>query len=41
MSRGKWKIVANDGRISPTGDLGTSKGGKLTVAPYSALILAR
>ena len=41
VPRGKWKIVANDGRISPTGDLGTSKGGKLTVAPYSALILAR
>lgn len=38
---GKWKIAAADGRISPDGSLGTSKGGHMRVAPYSALILAR
>lgn len=41
VKKGEWKIVAIDGRISPEGDLGVSKGGKITVAPYSALILAR
>ncbi len=41
VPKGNWKIVAEDGRISPTGDLGVTKGGKLTAAPYSALILAR
>lgn len=38
---GNWKVVAIDGRISPTGDLGTIKGGKVTVPGTSALILAR
>lgn len=41
VPKGNWKIVAVDGRISPIGDLGVSKGGKLNVAPCSALILAR
>lgn len=41
VPKGRWKIVAQEGMISPEGNLGTSKGGKLSVAPYSALILAR
>ena len=41
VPKGNWKIVAIDGKISPSGDLGSSNGGKMTVAPYSALILAR
>ncbi len=41
VKKGNWKIVAADGRISPEGNLGMTKGGKITVAPYSALILAR
>ncbi len=41
IKNGKWMIVAKDGKISPIGDLGTTEGGKITLAPYSALILAR
>ncbi len=41
VPKGNWKVVAADGKISPDGSLGLSKGGRLTVAPYSALILAR
>ncbi len=41
VPKGKWMIVAADGKIDPETGLGTSKGGKVTVAPYSALILAR
>ncbi|MDE6161057.1 MAG: type I pullulanase [Muribaculaceae bacterium] len=41
VPRGDWKIVADDGRIAADGSLGTTRGGKLTVAPVSALILAR
>lgn len=41
IPRGSWMIIANDGKISADGSLGTAKGGKMTVAPYSALILAR
>ncbi len=41
VKKGNWMIVAQDGKITPDGSLGTSKGGKLTVAPYSALILAK
>ena len=41
IKKGNWLIVAKDGRISPDGALGATTGGKLTVAPYSALILAR
>lgn len=35
-----WKIIAKDGKISPEG-MGFSKGGRIELAPYSALILAR
>ena len=41
IPKGNWKIVADDGKISPEGNLGVTKGGNMTVAPYSALILAR
>lgn len=40
VARGDWTVIAEDGKIAADG-LGTSKGGKLTVAPTSALILAR
>lgn len=39
VKKGNWLVVAEDGNIKADG-LGTSKGGKLTVAPRSALILA-
>ena len=39
IPRGKWLVIADGGRISASG-LGESKGGKMTVAPRSALILA-
>lgn len=41
IPKGKWMIVAKDGKINPTEGLGESAGGKMTLAPYSALILAR
>ena len=41
VKKGNWMIVAQDGKISPEAGLGTSKGGKITLAPYSALILAK
>ncbi len=41
IPKGNWNIVATDGKISPDADLGTTKGGKISVAPYSALILAK
>lgn len=41
IPEGNWKIVAMDGKISPEGDLGASKGGNMKLAPYSALILAQ
>lgn len=41
VKKGDWKIVAKDGKISPDGDLGATRGGKITLAPYSALILAK
>lgn len=41
IKKGEWLIVAQDGKISPTGDLGVTQGGKITLRPYSALILAR
>lgn len=41
VPKGNWMIVAADGKISPSGDLGVTRGGKMTIAPYSALILAR
>ena len=40
VPKGDWTIVAQDGRIKADG-LGTTRGGKLTVEPVSALILAR
>ena len=41
IKKGDWKIVAKDGHISAAADLGATEGGKITVAPRSALILAR
>ena len=41
IKKGDWMIVAQDGKICPEGQLGTTKGGKMTIAPYSALIIAR
>ncbi len=41
IKKGGWKIVAKDGHISAAADLGATEGGKITVAPRSALILAR
>lgn len=40
IPKGKWLIVAQDGEINAEG-LGEAKGGKMEVAPTSALILAR
>ena len=39
--KGNWMIVAKDGKISPAEGLGSFKGGKIELAPYSALILAK
>lgn len=41
IKKGDWKIVAKDGHISAAADLGATTGGKMTLAPRSALILAR
>ena len=40
VSNGDWIIIANDGKIDAEG-LGKSRGGTMTVAPRSALIMAR
>lgn len=40
MPRGRWTVIAEDGKLSATG-LGTFEGGKTTVAPMSAYIIAR
>ncbi len=40
VPKGRWIIVAQDGEIKADG-LGKTKGGKMEVAPTSALILAR
>ena len=40
VPKGNWTVIAEDGRINADG-LGTSRGGKLSVAPTSELILAR
>lgn len=40
VPRADWTVIAADGELSASG-LGTSRGGKLQVAPVSALILAR
>lgn len=37
----EWTIVAQDGKINPETGLGTTKGGEIRLAPYSALILAK
>ena len=41
IPKGNWKIVAKDGKIEPDGRLGTTNGGKISLSPYSALILAK
>lgn len=41
VAEGNWLIVAKDGQLKADGSLGTTNGGKLTLAPYSALILAK
>ncbi len=40
VPRGNWTIIAEDGRLK-AGGLGSTRGGTLTVAPTSALILAK
>lgn len=40
IKKGDWMVVAQDGKINPEG-LGNSKGGKIDVPAYSALILAK
>ncbi|MDE6369380.1 MAG: alpha amylase C-terminal domain-containing protein, partial [Muribaculaceae bacterium] len=40
VPKGNWTVIADDGKIKADG-LGATKGGKMTVAPTSALILAR
>ena len=41
IPQGDWAIIALNGKIDPEGTLGTFKGGTMTLAPYSALILAK
>ena len=41
VRKGDWMVVARDGKISPESGLGRFAGGRITLAPYSALILAR
>lgn len=40
IKKGEWIIIAHDGKLNADG-MGTTKGGKMTVPPTSALILAR
>lgn len=40
VKKGNWLVIARDGEINPASTV-TYKGGKTTVAPHSALILAR
>lgn len=40
IPKGKWLIIAQDGKLNAEG-LGTAKGGTMTVPAYSALILAK
>ena len=40
VKKGNWTIVAQDGNLNQDG-LGDTNGGKITVEPYSALILYR
>ncbi len=39
IPKGQWTVIANDGKINASG-MGVSSGGKVDVAPCSALILA-
>ncbi len=41
VKSGDWKIVAKDGKISSSESLGVTRGGKIELAPYSALILRK
>ena len=41
VKKDNWLIVAKDGKIEADGSLGTTQGGNITLAPYSALILAK
>ncbi len=41
VKRGNWKIAAQGGEISADATLGTSRGGKVKVAPLSATILVQ
>lgn len=40
IPKGEWTVIAEDGQLNAAG-MGTAKGGRMTVAPVSALILAR
>lgn len=40
IPKGKWLIIAQDGKLNAEG-IGTTKGGTMTVPAYSALILAK
>ncbi len=40
VPKGKWIIVAKDGEINPDG-MGHTRGGRIIIKPYSALILAQ
>ncbi len=40
LPKGQWTVVARDGKIKADG-MGTVAGGKVTVEPYSALIVAK
>ncbi len=41
INKAEWHIVAQDGRIAPDASLGLCKGGKISISPYSAMILVR
>lgn len=41
IKKGNWLIVAKDGKMAHDASLGATQGGEITLAPYSALILAR
>ena len=41
IPKGKWMIVAHEGKISPETGLGSFGGGSISLPPHSALILAR
>lgn len=39
VKKGNWTIIAKDGKISASEGIGATKGGKIELQPYSALIL--